>query len=122
MGHMCHRAASRRRPRAGATHGRTRSAWPLAAIVALLLLFTARVEAAPYLVKHINPGICGSYPCSSYPNALTRAGDSIFFSASDPGAGAELWRTDGTDAGTTRVADINPGPASANPGQVIDAN
>jgi ELWxxDGT repeat protein len=42
-------------------------------------------------------------------------GDRIFFNDTDT-AGAELWITDGTPAGTRFVADIRPGPDSSSPG------
>ena len=37
----------------------------------------------------------------------------VFFTATTPEAGRELWVTDGTAAGTRQVIDINPGSASA---------
>ena len=39
----------------------------------------------------------------------------MFFRASDGSRGTELWRSDGTTAGTTRIADINPGAADSSP-------
>src|SRR5688500_12000378 len=39
----------------------------------------------------------------------------IFFAATDPGVGTELYKSDGTAAGTVRVKDIRPGSASASP-------
>jgi ELWxxDGT repeat protein len=39
----------------------------------------------------------------------------LFFSASDGEHGRELWRSDGTESGTTMVKDIWPGPDDADP-------
>ncbi|RKG88409.1 ELWxxDGT repeat protein [Corallococcus terminator] len=39
----------------------------------------------------------------------------VLFSAAEPGHGAELWRTDGTAAGTSRWVDVLPGPLSSDP-------
>ena len=43
------------------------------------------------------------------------AGGPVFFVQTDPETGAELWKSDGTAAGTVRVADIAPGPAGSHP-------
>jgi ELWxxDGT repeat protein len=40
-------------------------------------------------------------------------GGTVFFTASTPATGRELWRTDGTAGGTQLVKDINPGAADA---------
>ncbi len=53
---------------------------------------------------------------------LTLAGDVIYFNASDPAFGAELWKTDGTAEGTVMVKDINPGTSGSNPLQLTNAN
>ncbi len=45
----------------------------------------------------------------------------VYFSATD-GSGRELWKTDGTTAGTVRVADIEPGPTSSSPSELIVVN
>ncbi|MFP2932174.1 ELWxxDGT repeat protein [Pyxidicoccus sp. 3LG] len=46
---------------------------------------------------------------------LTCMGDDVYFAAWDAQAGLELWKSDGTAAGTARVADLNPGTAGSAP-------
>ncbi len=57
--------------------------------------------STPFLVKDILPGAF-----SSYPRYLTAVGSTLFFIAYDSVNGEELWRSDGTVAGTVAVADI----------------
>jgi ELWxxDGT repeat protein len=57
----------------------------------------------PFLVKDINPGAFNSYPQS-----LTVVGNTLFFTAYDGVNGFELWKSDGTAAGTVLVKDIRP--------------
>ncbi len=73
------------------------------------------------LVKDINP-VAGSQSLSSGPNNGAEILGVTYFAASDDAHGRELWRTDGTLAGTTLVADINPGPASSNPSRPVWIN
>ena len=49
------------------------------------------------------------------PAHLTPLGSSILFSAYDPATGSELWRSDGTPAGTVLVKDLAPGSTSSFP-------
>lgn len=42
-------------------------------------------------------------------------GDVVVFAGSDSETGIEPWRTDGTVAGTYRLADLSPGPSSSSP-------
>jgi ELWxxDGT repeat protein len=56
-----------------------------------------------------------------YREAAGLPGGPLFFILSDVAAGAELWKSDGTTAGTVRVADIAPGPAGSNPHQLTAA-
>ena len=83
---------------------------------AILVAVPMSVEAQPpYLVKDINPSGASS------PSQLTAVGAAIYFRANDGVHGVELWRSDGTAAGTMLVKDINPGSASSNPGSLLDA-
>ncbi len=66
------------------------------------------------LVRDINPAAADASPFT-----LVGIAGTCYFSATDgAGAGAhgeELWKTDGTLAGTALVKDINPGPNSSTP-------
>jgi ELWxxDGT repeat protein/VCBS repeat-containing protein len=46
---------------------------------------------------------------------LTAVGSTLFFSADDGTSGPELWKSNGTSAGTVRVKDIRPGASGADP-------
>lgn len=61
------------------------------------------------LVKDIRVG-----EASSAPHEMVQVGSTLFFVATDGVAGAELWKSDGTAAGTVRVKDIRPGPEGSN--------
>jgi ELWxxDGT repeat protein len=58
----------------------------------------------PQLVLDINPG-----PDSSYLSEMVAIGSTTYFTADDGVNGVELWKSDGTAAGTTLVKDIYPG-------------
>src|SRR5262249_6160142 len=49
------------------------------------------------------------FPVGSYPHYLTEVGGTLFFAANDGTNSLELWKSDGTAAGTVLVKDINPG-------------
>lgn len=53
--------------------------------------------------------------------AVMIGSDAIFFVGHDEQHGRELWRTDGTGAGTTLVVDANPGPRDSWPRRLIAA-
>jgi ELWxxDGT repeat protein len=73
-------------------------------------------EAGTVLVKDIYPGTYydtrfkATYPNSSFPYYLTAVGGTLYFTAQDGNHGWELWESDGTEAGTQLVKDIDPGP------------
>jgi ELWxxDGT repeat protein len=64
------------------------------------------------LLKDINTitNTSGSSPAN-----FTNVGGVIFFTATDPERGTELWKTNGTGVGTVVVKDINPGSSSSIP-------
>ncbi|MBL8896306.1 MAG: hypothetical protein JNM84_01705 [Planctomycetes bacterium] len=76
------------------------------------------------LVKDIQPG-----PTSGIRNPLTPNGKylvpyegHVYFEATDGMSGYELWRSDGTNAGTVRVADLQSGSGSSSPQHLTSAN
>jgi len=84
-------------------------------------LWTSRGDAASTgLVADLNPG-----PGSSAPQQLADVGGVggvggiggvLVFAADDGQTGLELWRSDGTAAGTRRLADLSLGRAASSPG------
>src|SRR5262245_13320201 len=78
------------------------------AVLAICLCAVALADGPRVtLVKDINPGApSGFHSTDSF--RIVRNGV-LYFTARD-GNGVELWRTDGTPAGTSLVKDINPGP------------
>src|SRR5436305_14568308 len=75
----------------------------------------------PFLVKDINTTYA-SQPQSSSPTSFARFGNRVYFSATTPKEGTELWSTDGTPAGTTLVSDIVAGAGASNPGPIVSVN
>jgi ELWxxDGT repeat protein len=67
-----------------------------------------------FLVKDIvpAPGPDPHQVYSSHPSQLTPLGSHLFFVANTPDTGTELWTSDGTDAGTSLLSDLCPGPCS----------
>lgn len=73
--------------------------------------------AGTLLFKDIRPGVSSSDPSGEEDdgdgNTFTKAGRLLYFSADNGTVGRELWKTDGTIAGTVLVKDIRVGSASS---------
>jgi ELWxxDGT repeat protein len=69
------------------------------------------------MVTDINPGAA-----SSDPGAATIVNGIAYFAATNATSGTELWRTDGTTAGTWLVKDVQLGPGSSNPRSLTNNN
>ena len=68
-------------------------------------------------INETNTGESGSYPCY-----FTALGEFLYFNADDGTNGQELWRTDGTEAGTTLVKDIRSGADGSYPSNFTGLN
>jgi ELWxxDGT repeat protein len=83
--------------------------------------------AGTTLVKDIYPGSYigpygGYYVASSSPSDLTNVNGTLFFTANDGTHGVELWKSDGTAAGTVLVKDILSGAVSSYPSELANVN
>ncbi|MHB0877961.1 MAG: ELWxxDGT repeat protein [Anaerolineae bacterium] len=67
------------------------------------------------LIKDIYPLSSGYGAYFSYPRGFVDFGGAAYFAAADGAHGRELWRSDGTAAGTVLVSDIAPGSVDGNP-------
>ena len=66
--------------------------------------------AGTVLIKDIYPGTDGTSPFRSNPTEFTALEDEVYFFTEhfDEFGQGELWKTDGTEAGTVQVKDLNP--------------
>jgi ELWxxDGT repeat protein len=78
-------------------------------------------ESGTYLAKDINPG-GGNSQDPTFNDWLVPSygivSNTLFFAANDGTHGTELWKTDGTAAGTLLVKDIYPGARPNPPGSI----
>ncbi|MDX1964372.1 MAG: fibronectin type III domain-containing protein, partial [Pirellulales bacterium] len=71
-------------------------------------------ETGTVLVKDIRPGTASSFPSSSFYSGyplIINVGGTVYFGVTDGVSGAQLWRSDGTEAGTVLVKDLFTGNA-----------
>ena len=65
------------------------------------------LSATPQLLADLNTQQSGS------PSDMIEFQGRLYFVASDAAVGREIWSTDGTEAGTQLLADLNPGPSGS---------
>lgn len=70
-------------------------------------------EAGTKLLKDIMPGTNGSTDLYGYLNHVIMPNNHVLFVAENTTYGKELWITDGTEAGTKMIKDINTGTGSS---------
>ena len=85
-------------------------------------LGTARPSAlfSPVLISDINPGSASAIMSHLDRTSMVSSNGRLFFPATDDGYDIELWKSDGTAAGTVMVTDANPGAAFWWPEQLTD--
>ena len=76
----------------------------------------------PELLANIAANDPGKLPAGSTPMDFTKVGQTTFFTAEHKNFGTELWKTDGTTAGTVVVKDINNGLGDSFPGGLTAFN
>lgn len=64
------------------------------------------------LVRDISPGSNGSFTLTASAPPFTTMGNELYFVAGRSDLGRELWRSDGSEAGTNFVIDFRPGSQS----------
>ena len=80
---------------------------------------TDGTEAGTVLVKDIDPDRRRLRRIRR-PVDLTGVGGTLFFAADDGTHGQELWKSDGTEAGTVLVKDIHPGGYGSEPSSLTN--
>src|SRR6516165_7035797 len=113
------RRASRRRqaPRAHVLGAGARAALWMETLEDRLL-----PSLTPHLLRDIFPGASSSIKVTTVPQSIPTVNGIVYFPADDGVHGLELWRSDGTSAGTTMVKDINPGSGNSFPTSLTNFN
>jgi len=82
--------------------------------------------AGTALVKNILPSVYtgpySTYQLSSAPYGLTNVNGTLYFAATDPVVGREIWKSDGTAEGTVVLKDIRPGTEQYYPYGLYSSN
>ena len=92
--------------------------WKLISLIHILFFpFVLFAQVTATVVKEIRPGVSGGEP-----RFVTVVNNIMFFSADNGPNGRELWKSDGTDAGTVMVKDIRPGSGDSDPSSLEAMN
>lgn len=79
---------------------------------------TDGTNTGTYMLKNINTDTTGLI-IGSFPGGFTRLNSKVLFQAQDVPNGMELWITDGTQAGTVLLRDLEPGSTGSYPDQLM---
>src|SRR5437763_4998922 len=93
----------------------------LLSILGLLAVLPARGQAPAFLVKDINPDQPAPRVEETYAES-EGVGSLFYYVANDGTHGDEVWRTDGTPAGTFLLKDICPGACTSLPRALTSSN
>src|SRR5687767_3616905 len=92
----------------------------------ILQALEPRVMLAAELVTDLNTTAGSSNPGLPYAGpanaTFVDAGGIAYFTATHQDYGTELWRSDGTEAGTTMVKDLTPGTVSSEISNLTNVN
>jgi ELWxxDGT repeat protein len=91
-----------------------------AALSLVIAAQAAPAGAQAFLLRDVYPGATTSQPFSGYD--LTDVNGTLFFAADNSTNGEELWKSDGTTAGTVLVRDIRAGNFDASPRDLAAVN
>jgi ELWxxDGT repeat protein len=78
-------------------------------------------SAGTMLLRDTTPGTSGSFSFMT-PYPVVVAGAVYFTPLNNPAVGTELWKSDGTSAGTVLVRDIRPGVNGSSPASLVNVN
>lgn len=86
----------------------------------LMFLFAHFADGSRSSAIPIRNGLGRTDDVSSWPSDFAVYNGELYFSASTRDIGREIWKTDGTTAGTTLAVDVTPGPASTGPQSFLE--
>src|SRR5262245_24558144 len=96
-----------------------RRRWLPSVFIAGAVAAPAAAQAPAYLVRDIDAVAAA---IGSDPQRCVQVGTTVFFVASTPQTGYELWKSDGTEAGTVLVKEIWPGSTGSFPDSLVDVD